>query len=155
MGMNAVVIVENSRHMSFTEFIRGLESDKWGKRAFAWVENHHDVWKEFEWEGKKYFSWMFSPRILHTGLYDYESDWDHEKPDASNDVQITFLKILLAVEKLAGGPVYVGNDVICPKLPRENEEHDEEFFFPAELDSILTHWRNVETIEPTDPHLVF
>jgi len=45
--------------------------------------------------------------------------------------------------------------VICPKLPRENEEHDEEFFFPAELDSILTNWRNVETIEPTDPHLVF
>jgi len=40
---------------------------------------------------------------MHTGLFDYESDWDHEKPDASNDVQITFLKILLAVEKLAGG----------------------------------------------------
>jgi len=48
MGMNAVVIVENSRHIPFTEFIRGLESDKWGKRAFAWRDDHFEVWREFE-----------------------------------------------------------------------------------------------------------
>ncbi len=149
MGMNAVVIVENSRGISFEQFIRDLESDEWARCTFAPQAEPFDMWEEFEWEGKKYFSWLHTPRFRHLGLY------EDDKPDAANDVQITFLKIMLAVEKFAGGPVRVGNDAFGYKLPRDDVAHDEEFFLPAELDGTLPGWRTAENMEPINPHLVF
>ena len=147
MGVNAVVIVENSRNVSLEDFISGLRQDLWGQRAV----DRYNGWEEFNWEGKNYFSWLSGPRVGQIELYD-EGD---SAPFEDNPVQLTFLKVMLVVERLAGGPVYVGNDAVNRHLPEEVYTDDEAFFLPAMLDGLIPKWREVANMQVEKPRLVF
>jgi hypothetical protein len=64
MGVNLVVIAENSRGITIDKFRRGLREDQYGR--LAWAEEDEDTeyltWEGFEFKGKSYFTWVFSPR---------------------------------------------------------------------------------------------
>lgn len=134
MGVNAVVIVENSRNILFNKFISALKADMFGR--FAW--NSEDAWDEFKWEGKRYFSWDHPPKTFHLDLYNFDRDSD--EPDADNRAQLTFLKVMYLIEELAGGPVFVGNDVGDFHTPAIAESVGESFFLPPKLDILLPNW---------------
>ncbi len=153
MGINAVVIVENSRPVSFEEFNAGLRADKWGNRALDSADNEKEFksWTEFQWDGKRYFSWVFAPRYPHLHFEDVEGD----DPDPGYPAQITFLKIMLTAEKIAGGPVYVGNDVVCKATPFDFPGEEPGFYVPSSLDWLIPNWRKVEDVEIDKPYLVF
>lgn len=153
MGVDAVVIVENSRDVSLDEFIRALSEDEWGSRTvYLWEEE--PGWTEFEWEGKRYFSWVYAPRAWHLDLYGLNDETTTEVergPDSENPVQVTFLKAMLAVERAAGGPIYVGNDLINFDTPEDAAAFQEEFFLPAALDWLIPRWREAEKLVVDDP----
>jgi hypothetical protein len=158
MGVNAIVIVENRREISLNEFAAGLLADPWGKRAWnslhlAEREDLPQSWIEFDWESKRYFSWIYSPRYRYLGLIDLDDD--DVDPGVVKIVHITFLKVMHAVEKIAGGPVYVGNDVISTRTPSEVLEDEYPFFLPSQLDFIVPDWRKTAEIEIDEPYLVF
>ncbi|MBI1923938.1 hypothetical protein HYR99_06770, partial [Candidatus Poribacteria bacterium] len=72
-----------------------------------------------------------------------------------NVVQVTFLKVMRVVERLAGGPIYIGNDVVSPKVPEDADLHGTGFYLPVELDTLLSKWREVDTVEVDDPYMIF
>jgi hypothetical protein len=153
MGVNAIVIVENSNNISLHKFIDQLKDDEWGQRAVdTWRDNEYTSWEEFEWEGKQYFSWMHTPRVAHIDLYSADNADD---VDSTNDIQMTFLKIMCAVERIAGGPVYVGNDVLNDHAPDDAEGSSSEFWLPFRLDSLIPKWRDAAELPVEDPQLVF
>ena len=148
MGVNAVVIVENSLNISLRDFTRRLREDPWGIHA---SDKHEEGWEEFIWKGKRYLSWVWGPRVGYLGLYTTETN----APDIDNPVQLTFLKVMLTVERLAGGPVYVGNDVVNKHSPEEVDTPEEAYFLPPLLDHLIPQWREVENIQVQRPCLVF
>jgi len=153
MGINVVVLVENRRQISLDEFAEGLLADEWGQQAWNGRDDKVKAWKEFEWEGKNYFSWRFTPRFAYLGLFNPE--WGSDYPDVENVVQVTFLKVMRVVERLAGGPIYIGNDVVSPKVPEDADLHGTGFYLPVELDILLSKWREVDTVEVDDPYMIF
>ncbi len=150
MGVNAVVIVENSKGISLAEFKRKLQDDRWGKRAWRFYYEDESEWSEFEFEGKRYFTWTSTPRFGHLGLYEYD-----EEPDA-NPYRILFFKIMLAVEKISGGPVFVGNDMVNLHHPDEATPKYP-FYLPPELDYWWRNWREIaEKFDVSDDvHLIY
>jgi hypothetical protein len=169
MGINLVVIVENRNHLSLAEFRSALLQDQeighlawdtywdtyWetterGKTVAE--EDRFYAWQEFIWEGKQYFTWMTSPRMSSFNAYEFD-----EEEDEPDEYDITFLKIMLLVEQIAGGPIYVGNDVVNPKYPGEYEQDEDDalyFWLPPKLDSLRANWRETAKLE-TKPAIIF
>jgi len=143
MGINFVVIVENSRGISLEEFKEGLLQDP-VVGPYAWNafpgDDPYDFppWEAFEWEGKRYFTWNFTPRL--STFYFYEFDPRTDEPD---ECAITFLKIMLLVEQVAGGPVHVSIDVVQLSRPPEEEDPPFPFYIPSELDFQVEGWREI------------
>jgi hypothetical protein len=153
MGVNVVVIVPNQTGISLEDLIDRLSSDPYGLRSVHGIADHNGEtlkgWMEFSWKGQRYFSWIYSPRLSPLDLYQEEVS----APDRDNAVQITFLKIMTLLEKIAGGPVRVGNDVINSRYP---DQHDpEEFSLPMPLDALIPDWRDAGAIKPFEIGLVF
>jgi hypothetical protein len=140
MGIKLVAIVENSKGISMDEFKEGLLNDKYGKHAWdEWTDPDGRViksWEEFEYKGRRYFSWVLSPKETYFSLY--ETD---ELPE-DNPLRVLLFKVLLSVERIAGGPVYIGNDLFCLRTPEEETEKFK-FFLPYKLDSLWESWREV------------
>lgn len=154
MGVNAVVIVENSHHISLEQFAKGLLDNPWGKRARNPFDDEViESWTGFEWDDRSYFSWLFTPRYVHLGFE--KLHLESGDPDFDCPVQLTFLKTMVIVEEIAGGPVYVGNDVVCKHTPSDCPEEDMEFYLPLELDFIIPNWRKVKRVELDNPQMVF
>lgn len=145
MGVDAVVIVENSRNRTLEEFKALLLQDEelgrllWDPFEISTGElvSQFQPWEAFEWEGKKYFSWIASPRAFYLNLYKEEG----EEP---TPIQITFFRCMLLVEQAAGGPIYVGNDVVYHHTPFDFPE--EPFWLPGELDALWPNWREIARI---------
>jgi hypothetical protein len=134
MGINLVVIVENSKKISLKEFREGLLKDRWGR--YGWRdEDIEDVWEEFKWKRKRYFTWILSPRAPHIDLY-------ADEPPEDNPRRVLLFKVLRVVESLAGGPVYVDSDFFYHKAP-DDDIPGEEFTLPPELDLFWPNWREV------------
>lgn len=156
MGINLVVFVENCRQISLDTFKQQLLQDPAIGR-FVWNSHRADSdwqpWGEFVWEGKAYFTWLSSPRI--SSFDPYAFDPAEVEP---TDSEITFLKIMALVEQVAGGPIYLGNDVVLAKEPPEEDEDDDDpdfsFWIPAELDSYCKQWREIAALA-TSPTLIF
>jgi len=143
MGVDAVLIVENSRWVSLEQFL-----NEWEKKYLLIFPESFDVtsWIEFEWEGKWFFSLISgTPRykFLISHHYDFESKTYFDNPDFDPVVLISFLKIALAAEKIAGGPVYLGNDVINLSEPPDDPETDDFFSIPLEIDMLIHNWREI------------
>lgn len=146
MGVDAVLMVENSRNISHEDFISGMESDEWGKLYCQSFGEDEPGWIEFEWEGTRYFSMVYSnPRYwrIVPREYDFESEAFYANPDMDDAVQISFLKAARIAEELAGGPVFFGNDVVSGCEPPEKPEHNRFFHIPCELDDMIENWREI------------
>ena len=51
---------------------------------------------------------------------------------------------MLFIEKIAGGPVYVGNSVVhIPHPNLESKKHGFYFWIPPELDDLYENWREL------------
>jgi len=159
MGVSAVVIAQNQRGISLKNLLEQLASDRYGihaARGFAGVAAASDdeplrrPWLEFTWEGQRYFSWLHSPRLKYLDLYQEEAS----APNRNNAIQITFLNILVVLERITGGAIYVGNDVIDRRYPEPPGDR-EEFFLPMRLDHLIPDWRLADAIEPAETGLVF
>jgi hypothetical protein len=153
MGINVVVIAQNQTGVSLENLIHQLSSDQYGLCAVHGIADHEEKtlkgWMEFFWKGQCYFSWIYSPRLRSLDLYQEEAS----APNRDNAIQITFLKIMAVLEKIAGGPVRVGNDMINSCYPEQHSQ--EEFFLPMQLDDLIPNWRDVDTIQPSETGLVF
>jgi hypothetical protein len=151
VGVNVVVTVENSHHLSLQNFVQRMRADEWGARAIdERAEYAEENWTTFCWEGKEYFAWLDTPREQHIDLYGGY--------DAENPVQMTFFKILCSVEEIAGGPLYVGNDVVHSRLPPLEEDSEaaiENFWRPSKLDYLIPNWRDAKDIPVENPYLVY
>lgn len=156
MGVDVVVIVENSRNRTLDEFKALLLQDKelgrllWDPFEVAPGEPGSDFqpWEAFEWEGKQYFSWIASPRSYYLNLYE-------EASKEPTPFQITFFRCMLLVEQAAGGPIYVGNDVIHHRTPFDFPE--DPFWLPLELDFLWPNWREIAQmpLAPDELRLIF
>jgi len=149
MGVDAVLIVENSRKISLDNFLKKMSMDDWGKRSifnFSKESPDFSSWIEFEWAGKCYFSLVSDlPRykFLIRKSYDFKSKTSYDNPDFDSKIQISFLRIAVAAEKIAGGPVHLGNDVInSAELPDDIDEC-ERFTIPTEIDCVIPDWRMI------------
>jgi hypothetical protein len=148
MGVDAVLMVENSLRISLEKFLEKMPMDDWGKRSIFNFPESPDFssWIEFEWKGKCYFSLVSGvPRykFLIRKCYDFKSKIAYDNPDFDSKIQIPFLKIALSAEKIAGGPVHLGNDVIYSKESPEDIDADDFFTIPMELDSVIPEWRKI------------
>jgi hypothetical protein len=143
MGVDAVLMVENSRQISLELFLY-----EWEKNSLLNFPKSPDFtsWIEFEWDGKRYFSLTSgTPRYksLISRFYDFESEIYDDNPDFDPDILIPFLKITLTAEKIAGGPVYLGNDAINLTEPPDDPETNDFFSIPMEIDSMIHDWREM------------
>lgn len=148
MGVDAVLIVENSRGISLEKFLFDIERDNWSKCTIDAASNSPDCpsWIEFEWEGIRYFSLASGTaryKFLMPRQHDFNSNTTYENPDFDREILISFLKIALAAERIAGGPVYLGNDAIHQIEPPEDIEEDGFFSIPFEIDSLIPEWRQI------------
>lgn len=149
MGVNFVVILENSRHISIQKFKEVLIKDP-VVGFHAWSDFPEDEespckchpWEEFEWENKRYFTWNFAPRLSTFNFYEFDANVD--EPDAC---MITFLKIMLLAEQAAGGPVHISNDVVQLSHPDEAEDSRMTFYIPGELDEWVENWREIAQLD--------
>ncbi len=155
MGVDVIAMVENSRQISLEDFLTGMTTDEWGKIYSSVSYTGEASWIEFEWESKIYFSLRFNAPRYHS-LFEKQYDFDdgkyYKNPDFSYFVQVSFLKAMRMAERLAGGPVYLGNDVIWHIRPPEDSE-ERSFTIPFELDSMIDNWREIADIEITADEL--
>lgn len=143
MSVDAILIVENSRQISLEQFQREIKTDDWSKSSelldyFSWIE--------FKWDGIAYFSLASGApcfKFLMPESCDSKSQIAYDNPDFDPDAQTSFLKIALAAEKIAGGPVYFGNDVVNQREPSEDIEENDFFSIPLEIDSLIPEWRQI------------
>jgi hypothetical protein len=149
MGVNAIVITENARGLSLRSFSTQLEADLWGRRATQRL-NGLLAWEPFTWEHKRYLSWLAGPRWRHLGLDRGIGSDGPIRPDATDSIQV-----MLAIEQICGGNLYVGPDVIGCRLPRDAVDGDDGFRLPPRLDDWIDDWRSAGEIEPEEPGLVF
>ena len=160
MGILTVVHAENSHRLPLDLFVQKMKDDAWGKLSFpVWYENPDDAWVEFTWRGKSYFAWKPGFHTYYLHLFDGASLFVHEtKPnlfDPENQVQVTFLQIMLTVALLAGGPVYVGNDASDFKTPESAEDAGREFALALPLDYLIEKWRDVYKCANVIPMLAY
>lgn len=83
-------------------------------------------WLLFDFEGKSFASWQFTPRyFVHE---EAEEEWEGLRKHLVNVRQF-----------LGGGEVMVSNDVLQPNLPSEDDEEDEycRFHLPWGLEEEL------------------
>lgn len=134
MGIDAVVIVENSNHITLDTFRTMLLQDN-DLARLVWNSPSVEFspWQEFEWRGKKYFSWLCAPRMTRLDFYVTSTN--------PTDTQIIFFRCMHLVEQVAGGPIYVGNDLIYRCVP--DEFPSEDFVLPPPLDSLCWNWRDL------------
>jgi hypothetical protein len=66
MGVNLIVIVENLKGLNQEEVNEALGVEVFEHKGKREV---YPNWELFEWEGKSYASWTFTPRTFD-GLYD-------------------------------------------------------------------------------------
>jgi len=173
MGVNAIVIIENSKRITRRAFVAGMQQDPWGRHLICQWQRHPDTdsWGSFKWQGRRYFTLHCAPRYRWLGLAGFDANgqprpWQdspveavsYEPPqphiDPDNPYHLTFLKAMLAAERLAGGPVMVSNDVVCASSPGK-VSHREGFSLPTDLDWQLNSWREVEAYAVAKPGLVF
>jgi hypothetical protein len=160
MGINAIVITENPHRLSVAALAERLDADPWGRRA-AHCRDGRLLWEPFDWEGRPYFTWLSAPRWRYLGLGWAEGEGaedaqgDGARPDPSNSVQITFLKIMLAVERITGGPLYLGLDAVGFRMPADATGPRDDFWLPPRLDGWLDDWRSVASLQPQEPGLVY
>ena len=144
MGINLVVIVENSNGVSLQEFKEALlQEPLLGPLAWNSMRGHRgdelSPWEEFSWEGKAYFTWILSPRLSSFELHELPGE-----PDAVEGHSITFLKIMRLVEQIAAGPVCTGHDMVNLVHPADADEpRGQSFWLPLELDFQLKDWRDI------------
>jgi len=60
----------------------------------------------------------------------------------------------VVLERITGGAIYVGNDVIDRRYPEPPGDR-EEFFLPMRLDDLIPDGRLADAIEPGETGLVF
>lgn len=99
---------------------------------------------------KSYFLWTSPPRVDYIGIYDYgflDDEPVKRRIQPDNHTHITFLKMMLTVERIAEGPIYVGEDVGNFKTPGEAASCGELYELPLELDYFIPTWRYVDSIE--------
>jgi hypothetical protein len=68
------------------------------------------------------------------------------------------LQSFSAVEVIAGGPLFVGNDMVNMRLPPlagDSEEARENFGWPPALDDLVPNWRTAKEIAVENPYLVY
>jgi hypothetical protein len=153
MGVDAVITVENSRHITMDAFVDGMNAAPWGKR-YALDYSGGPAWESFEWEGKTYFSLSVgSPRYsrLFKDEWDFDCDKYYPNPRFNYVSQVTFCKAMQTAEALAGGPVYLGNDVVWSRTP--SSTYDEEFTLPPDLSVIMEDWRTIAALPITPEEL--
>ena len=147
MGVDAVAMVENANDISLDDFIRQMKQNRWGVMSCEGAPLAPDdtPWIEFEWEGGKYFSLACTPRYrrLLALEYDFERDEFQENPDFDPEVQLRFLRIMRAAEKIAGGPAYLGVDTVNDKAPPEIVEDRKFFMLPSLMDHMIEDWRAI------------
>jgi len=141
-----VAIVENSKGISLKEFSREVFLDRWGRKSFWGEEYDSEAFEEFVWKGKRYFTWALSPRVSYLGIYD-------EEPPQENPMRVLLFKVFRVMERLAGGPIYVGNDIVDSKHPESSEA--EAFHLPSSLDSLWPQWREVADRVELDEEVFF
>ena len=75
---------------------------------------------------------------------------------SDNPLRVLLFKVLRVAESLAGGPVFIGNDVVHRKSPEYCLDEDE-FSLPCELDSLWPEWRKVadETQIPETTYFIY
>jgi len=129
LGIRFVIIIENKAERSQEEVDKEfgvIEYEVEGKPY------RYPRWKCFEWENKKYCTWITSPRFF--------------LPEEDPRMWEALRKHLVKVRDfLGGGKVYLGNDVVWISSPEETFP-DEEFFLPPSLDEEYLK-------EPSDPKL--
>ncbi len=129
MGIRFVIIIENKAERSQEEVDEELgvvECEVGGKLC------RYSRWECFEWEGKKYCTWVISPRF-------FLPEEDPRRWEALR-------KYLVKVRSfLGGGEVYLGNDVVYVSSPKDTFP-GEEFLPPPPLDEGYLE-------EPRDPKL--
>jgi len=157
MSVDLIVIVENSNNVTLEAFKHGMLQDQVAGE-FAWLRyadnNDPDFtpWEEFIWKDKRYFTWLYTPRNSTVNLYDFD-----EEEDEPDEYDITFFKVMLRVEELAGGAVYVGNDILnkyCPSEGLGDEDDEDDFWLPFNLDSLRGNWRETAKLE-AKPVMIF
>lgn len=88
MGINAIVIAENTNRLSLEVFGKRLGADVWGQFAAHRVEGRL-LWATFDWERGSFLSWLTSPRWRYLG---FDPKWatpgDRSRPDPANSIQI-------------------------------------------------------------------
>jgi hypothetical protein len=153
MGVDAIVIIENSRNSTLDAFIEGMRADQWGKSYSGSADE--PVWECFEWEGKTYFSLIRgNPRYarLYRNGWDFEGKKAYPNPRFNHVAQAAFCKAMAVAEELAGGPVYLGNDVIWHKTP-DRIYRNETFLLPPELEVMVEDWRTIAALPITPEEL--
>jgi hypothetical protein len=136
MGVNLIVIVENLKGLNQEEVNEALGVEVFEHKGKREV---YPNWELFEWEGKSYASWTFTPRTFD-GLYDiftYHLDkvdpFDKVDEDTRKRWE-SLRKYLAKVRRLFGnGKVYIGNDFIYFRTPSEAKAFGEEFFLPLQV----------------------
>ncbi|MEA3357817.1 MAG: hypothetical protein U9R17_00150 [Thermodesulfobacteriota bacterium] len=145
MGVDVIVMVENTREISLEDFFESMDKDKWGKRwGYHSFSYNLKLWTEFEWEGKRYFFLTCGPRYSRlVARYDFGLGEYYDNPDFDSEIQVPFLRAMLAAERIAGGPVFLGNDAVWVRDPSENPKENRYFSIPPELGVIIKNWREI------------
>jgi hypothetical protein len=135
MGVQLVVIIENVKKVSQEELNKAF-----GVHVFEYKgeKDITPVWELFEWKGKVYATWNFTPRVFD-GMYELfmaslEGD-PLSKVDKDARMRWESLrKYLVRVREFLGnGRVYIGNDVVYFRDPDSAKRFREEFFLPPEV----------------------
>lgn len=119
MGVNFVITIENLVQKTQEEI----------NKEFGVVESVIDKepipqWLLFDYEGKSYASWQFTPR--------------HFMPEEDEKRWEALRKYLVKIrEFLGGGEVMMSNDVVQFKLPPQDDDDKESFFLPWRLEEEL------------------
>jgi hypothetical protein len=136
MGVNLVVIVENVKGLSQEEVNEAL-----GVYVFEYEDGRRGTvprWELFEWKGRVYATWNFTPRIFE-GIHNifaaslYSDPWS-EIDENTRILWESLRKYLAKVRKLLGnGKVYLGNDLTHIRSPKGLKKADEVFLLPPEV----------------------
>ena len=145
MGVDVIVMVENTREISLEDFCESMDNCEWGKRwGYHSFSYNFKLWIGFEWEGKRYFFLTCGPRYSRlVAMYDFGLGEYYDNPDFDSEIQVPFLRAMLAAERIAGGPVFLGNDAVWVLDPSENPGENRYFFIPPKLGVIIKDWREI------------
>ena len=161
MGHYVVVVAENSKGLSLHEFVEELGQDPMGQYIQYGEEDALlKKWDMFPWQGKTYFALISGPRVDYVGVYDFsDAPWviaRLKKYGIEPAIpRITFCKLMLAVEKVAGGPIYTGEDMGHFNTTREAAECEKPYELPSKLDAFVPDWREKADLPLEKPVLIW